>query len=89
MLDIYFTLHTVHLLVVLVDGDHGAGAGRQHNLGVGAHAGQHLADEVVGLADEDGLVRVVVAQAEALVGVTPGQVPVIEYHGLKSLFEES
>ena len=62
--------------MVFVDGNHGAGAGRQHHLGVGAHAGQHLADEVVGFADEDGLVRVVVAQAEALVGVAPGQVPV-------------
>ena len=62
--------------MVLVDGDDGAGAGRQHHLGVGAHAGQHLPDQVVGLADEDRLVRVVVAQPEALVGVAPGQVPV-------------
>ena len=40
------------------------------------HIVSHLADEVVGLADKDGLVRVVVAQSEALVGVAPGQVPV-------------
>ncbi len=36
----------------------------------------YLADEVVGLADEDGLVRLVVPEPEALIGVSPGQIPV-------------
>ena len=35
-----------------------------------------MSNEVVGFADEHGLVRVVVAEAEALVGVAPREVPV-------------
>ena len=50
--------------------------GSQDHLGVGTDAREDLPDEVVGLADEDGFVRVVVAQAEALVSVAPGQVTV-------------
>ena len=40
------------------------------------HCHIYLANEVVWLADKDGLVRLVVAESEALICVTPGQVPI-------------
>ena len=59
-------------LVVQPDTDNSACAGGEDEAGVGADTGEHLAHQVAGLADEDGPVRVVVAEAEALVSKAPG-----------------
>ena len=48
-------LELLLLLVVDPDTDDAAGAGGEDQPGVGAHAGQHLAHQVVRLAHEHGL----------------------------------
>ena len=54
----------LQLLLVSPDTDYTAGAGCDHQLGVGTDTGQDLTNQVVRLTDEDCLVRVVGAQSE-------------------------
>ena len=69
-------MQLLQLLVVEPHTDDAAGSSGEHQARVGTHAGEHLANQVVGLADKYSLVRVVGSQSEALVSEAPGKVSI-------------